>query len=111
MASWKQCSMGGLSGGNSVQRKTSESSNGAAIKIATPPAKRAPSKSAATSRAQRGAAAAAVRQRQAAEPHRDLLSWRKEFPILQRKTYLNSCSLGALSTRSMAGMARFQELW
>ena len=105
--------MGGLSGGNSVQRKTSESSNGAAIKIATPPAKRAPSKSTTASRAQRGAAAAAtpVRQRQTAEPHRDLLSWRKEFPILQRKTYLNSCSLGALSTRSMAGMARFQELW
>lgn len=45
------------------------------------------------------------------EPHRELIAWRKEFPILQRKTYLNSCSLGALSARSMAGMARFQELW
>ncbi len=41
----------------------------------------------------------------------DLLSYREEFPILERKTYLNSCSLGALSRRSMAGLAEFQELW
>jgi selenocysteine lyase/cysteine desulfurase len=46
-----------------------------------------------------------------AEPHTDLLAYRDEFPILQRKVYLNSCSLGALSRRSMAAMARFQELW
>src|SRR5579885_2853429 len=45
------------------------------------------------------------------EPHRDLLAYREEFPILQRKTYLNSCSLGALSHRSMDAMTRFQELW
>ncbi len=47
----------------------------------------------------------------AAEPHTDLLAYRAEFPILQRKVYLNSCSLGPLSRRSMDGMARFQELW
>jgi kynureninase len=45
------------------------------------------------------------------EMHSDLLSYREEFPILQRKTYLNSCSLGALSRRSMDAMTRFQELW
>lgn len=45
------------------------------------------------------------------EPHRDLLAYRDEFPILQRKLYLNSCSLGPLSRRSMAAMERFQDLW
>ncbi|HEV2405221.1 MAG TPA: aminotransferase class V-fold PLP-dependent enzyme [Ktedonobacterales bacterium] len=45
------------------------------------------------------------------EPHADLLKYRDEFPILSRKTYLNSCSLGPLSKRSMAAMDRFQELW
>ena len=45
------------------------------------------------------------------EPLRDLLAYRDEFPILQRKTYLNSCSLGPLSQRSMTAMTRFQELW
>jgi kynureninase len=29
--------------------------------------------------------------------HPELVAYRSEFPILQRKTYLNSCSLGALS--------------
>src|SRR5487761_1499443 len=48
---------------------------------------------------------------QASEPHTDLLAWRAEFPILQRKTYLNSCSLGPLSLRSMAALDRFQDLW
>src|SRR5437588_11419769 len=43
--------------------------------------------------------------------HPELLAYRSEFPILQRKTYLNSCSLGALSDRSMRGLARFQEMW
>ncbi len=43
--------------------------------------------------------------------HPDLVSYRTEFPILQRKTYMNSCSLGALSQRSMQGMAQFMELW
>ena len=43
--------------------------------------------------------------------HPELLVYRDEFPILQRKTYLNSCSLGALSRRSMQGMELFMELW
>jgi kynureninase len=43
--------------------------------------------------------------------HPELLTYRDEFPLLQHKTYLNSCSLGALSQRSMQGMARFIELW
>ncbi len=50
-------------------------------------------------------------QTKSSEPGRDLLRYRDEFPILQRKVYLNSCSLGPLSLRSMAAMARFQELW
>ncbi|MDQ2886437.1 MAG: aminotransferase class V-fold PLP-dependent enzyme [Chloroflexota bacterium] len=43
--------------------------------------------------------------------HPELLTYRAEFPILQRKTYLNSCSLGALSERSIRGMAQFMEMW
>ena len=43
--------------------------------------------------------------------HPELVEYRAEFPILQRKTYLNSCSLGALSDRSMQGLAQFQEMW
>src|SRR5947209_10216353 len=43
--------------------------------------------------------------------HPELVAYRSEFPILQRKTYLNSCSLGALSDRSMQGMAQFLETW
>lgn len=43
--------------------------------------------------------------------HPELLAYRAEFPILQRKTYMNSCSLGALSTRSMQGLAEFMETW
>ncbi|HEX4203343.1 MAG TPA: aminotransferase class V-fold PLP-dependent enzyme [Ktedonobacteraceae bacterium] len=46
-----------------------------------------------------------------ANEHAELLSYRAEFPILQRKTYLNSCSLGALSQRSMRNMEQFMELW
>lgn len=41
----------------------------------------------------------------------DLESLRSEFPILGRKTYLNSCSLGALSRRSEAWLTRFQADW
>lgn len=41
----------------------------------------------------------------------DVQSVRSEFPILQRKTYLNSCSLGALSNRATAYLDEFQELW
>jgi kynureninase len=41
----------------------------------------------------------------------ELTAYREEFPILGRKTYLNSCSLGALSKRSMENMAQFMEMW
>ena len=37
--------------------------------------------------------------------------WRDEFPILQRKTYLNSCSLGALSQRAEARIRQFHDDW
>src|SRR6266576_3235670 len=43
--------------------------------------------------------------------HSDLVTYRSEFPILQRKTYMNSCSLGALSNRSMQNMEQFMEMW
>ncbi|HEY6541182.1 MAG TPA: aminotransferase class V-fold PLP-dependent enzyme [Ktedonobacteraceae bacterium] len=43
--------------------------------------------------------------------HPELIEYRAEFPILQRKTYLNSCSLGALSTRSMQELETFMEMW
>ena len=36
---------------------------------------------------------------------------RSEFPILTNKTYLNSCSLGALSQRSMTRLREFQDIW
>jgi selenocysteine lyase/cysteine desulfurase len=41
----------------------------------------------------------------------NLEAWRAEFPILERKAYLNSCSLGALSYRAMARVAQFHEDW
>ena len=41
----------------------------------------------------------------------DITKVRSEFPILHRKTYLNSCSLGALSHRATAYLEDFQELW
>jgi kynureninase len=44
-------------------------------------------------------------------PHADLEHWRDEFPILQTRTYLNSCSLGPLSRRSMGYLGEFQALW
>ena len=43
--------------------------------------------------------------------HPDLLAYRAEFPILQKKTYMNSCSLGALSDRSMRGLSEFMQMW
>ncbi len=39
------------------------------------------------------------------------LSARKEFPILEKKNYLNSCSLGALSFRAEAYLDEFRERW
>ena len=44
-------------------------------------------------------------------PHPELERWRDEFPILQTHAYLNSCSLGALSRRSMGYLGEFQGLW
>jgi kynureninase len=41
----------------------------------------------------------------------DWTRWRDEFPILERATYLNSCSLGALSRRADRRLASFQEEW
>ncbi len=41
----------------------------------------------------------------------DVTKVRAEFPILERKVYLNSCSLGALSLRAAAYLESFQELW
>lgn len=58
-----------------------------------------------------GAGEKAPKAQRAGEPHTELLAYREEFPILSRKVYLNSCSLGPLSQRSMAAMTRFQDLW
>lgn len=44
-------------------------------------------------------------------PHPELERFRAEFPILQTRTYLNSCSLGALSRRSMGYLGEYQALW
>ena len=41
----------------------------------------------------------------------DFDALRSEFPILERKTYLNSCSLGALSRRSEGYLHDFTERW
>jgi len=38
-------------------------------------------------------------------------AYRAEFPIFERTTYFNSCSLGALSTRVAGAVHRFTELW
>ena len=37
--------------------------------------------------------------------------YRAEFPIFRRSIYLNTCSLGALSTRSRAKVNEFLDLW
>ncbi|MCG6957699.1 MAG: aminotransferase class V-fold PLP-dependent enzyme [Gemmatimonadetes bacterium] len=44
-------------------------------------------------------------------PRIDVEALRVEFPILSRKTYLNSCSLGALSRRAEAYLDEFRERW
>jgi selenocysteine lyase/cysteine desulfurase len=44
----------------------------------------------------------------ASAPARD---YRAEFPIFRRSIYLNSCSLGALSTRSRARVNQYLDLW
>jgi len=44
-------------------------------------------------------------------PRVNWIESRAEFPILERKTYLNSCSLGALSQRALGRVAEFHEDW
>jgi kynureninase len=46
-----------------------------------------------------------------ADPRDELLGYRDEFPILDRKIYLNSCSLGALSHRAEVYLADFLDHW
>jgi selenocysteine lyase/cysteine desulfurase len=41
----------------------------------------------------------------------ELAAYRAEFPIFQKKTYLNTCSLGALSQRVISGVNEFLGLW
>lgn len=41
----------------------------------------------------------------------DLDALRAHYPILHRRNYLNSCSLGALSDRAQAYQREFEELW
>ena len=43
--------------------------------------------------------------------HPDLLSYRSEFPLLERSTYLNTCSLGARSERSRGRLEAFLTDW
>ncbi|MHC5212346.1 MAG: aminotransferase class V-fold PLP-dependent enzyme [Planctomycetota bacterium] len=44
-------------------------------------------------------------------PHADLLRWRKEFPILERTTYLVNHSLGAMPRRVYDAMHEYAEMW
>jgi kynureninase len=46
-----------------------------------------------------------------ARVQRDLESYRDEFPVLARKTYLISASLGPVSTRSQRYLAGYMEAW
>ncbi len=41
----------------------------------------------------------------------DLLSWRKEFPILANTVYLISHSLGAMPARTRENLARYADAW
>lgn len=41
----------------------------------------------------------------------ELLEWRKEFPILQKTTYLISHSLGAMPRRTADALQEFAEMW
>lgn len=41
----------------------------------------------------------------------DLTHYRSEFPTLERVTYLNSCSLGALSRRTRGAIERYMDQW
>ncbi|MFO7942030.1 MAG: aminotransferase class V-fold PLP-dependent enzyme [Bacillota bacterium] len=42
---------------------------------------------------------------------RHLASYRNEFPILEKKLYLNSCSLGAVPSRGLKALASFGDDW
>src|SRR5690606_28000780 len=44
-------------------------------------------------------------------PPMNWADWRTEFPILQRRNYLNSCSLGALSQRALRRVGAFHDEW
>ena len=44
-------------------------------------------------------------------PHAELLEWRREFPILERTTYLISNSLGAMPRGVRAELDRFADAW
>jgi selenocysteine lyase/cysteine desulfurase len=46
-----------------------------------------------------------------AAPAVALARYRDEFPIFRHRRYLNSCSLGALSVRTRAALARYLEEW
>lgn len=50
-------------------------------------------------------------QSSAGDPHRDLLSYREQFPIVVNKTFLNTCSLGALGTRTMSNLNEYMSKW
>jgi kynureninase len=45
------------------------------------------------------------------DPHRDLLAYRQDFPIVVNKTFLNTCSLGALSVRTTSNIQEYLSLW
>src|SRR6478609_198847 len=45
------------------------------------------------------------------DPHADLLRYRNDFPIVMNKTFLNTCSLGALGTRTIANVHEYLSLW
>ena len=47
----------------------------------------------------------------AAPPASTLERYRAEFPIFRHTRYLNSCSLGALSTRTREAMLEYLEVW
>src|SRR5450432_287405 len=45
------------------------------------------------------------------ESHDPLLSWRKEFPILEHTTYMISLSLGPMPRRTQKALREFTETW
>ncbi len=44
-------------------------------------------------------------------PAVDIEHYRRLFPILDQKVYLNSCSLGAMPARAAEGLAEYARLW